>query len=115
MQCAAQNEDSAPEALGLKFTPLGTGYLLAEVTRLLRASVDRRMLDLGLTGSMWRVLVYLQREDGRSQADLAKELEVSRASLGQMRWRRKFGQLAKVGSTSMKDGLYDWEAEAVHG
>ncbi len=32
-----------------------------------------------------------------------------------MRWRRKFGQLAKVGSTSMKDGLYDWEAEAVHG
>ena len=72
------------------------------------------MLDLGLTGSMWRVLVYLQREDGRSQADLAKELEVSRASLG-LRWRRKFGQLAKVGSTSMKDGLYDWEAEAVLG
>lgn len=27
MQCAAQNEDSAPEALGLKFTPLGTGDL----------------------------------------------------------------------------------------
>ncbi|WP_377371421.1 MarR family winged helix-turn-helix transcriptional regulator [Phenylobacterium ferrooxidans] len=46
--------------------------------------VSQRMLDLGLTGSMWRVLVYLQREDGRSQADLAKELEVSRASLGQM-------------------------------
>jgi hypothetical protein len=35
--------------------------------------------------------------------------------VGGMRWRRKFGQLAKVGSTSMKDGLYDWEAEAVHG
>jgi len=34
---------------------------------------------------------------------------------GNLRWRRKFGQLAKVGSTSMKDGLYDWEAEAVHG
>ena len=34
---------------------------------------------------------------------------------GGVRWRRKFGQLAKVGSTSMKDGLYDWEAEAVHG
>ena len=33
----------------------------------------------------------------------------------EVRWRRKFGQLAKVGSTSMKDGLYDWEAEAVHG
>ncbi len=32
-----------------------------------------------------------------------------------LRWRRKFGQLAKVGSTSLKDGLYDWEAEAVRG
>ncbi len=84
MQCAAQNEDSAREALDLTFNPLGAGYLLAEVTRQLRASLDQRMLDLGLTGSMWRVLVYLQREDGRSQADLAKELEVSRASLGQM-------------------------------
>jgi hypothetical protein len=30
-----------------------------------------------------------------------------------LRWRRKFGQLAKLGSTSLKDGLYDWEAEAV--
>ncbi len=84
MQCAAQNEDSARKALDLTFNPLGAGHLLAEVTRLLRASFDQRMLDLGLTGSMWRVLVYLQREDGRSQADLAKELEVSRASLGQM-------------------------------
>ena len=33
----------------------------------------------------------------------------------QVRWRLKFGQLAKVGSTSLKDGLYDWEAEAVLG
>ena len=32
-----------------------------------------------------------------------------------VRWRRKFGQLAKVGSTSLKDGLCDWEAEAVLG
>jgi His-Xaa-Ser system radical SAM maturase HxsC len=36
-------------------------------------------------------------------------------SSGRLRWRRKFGQLAKVGSTSLKDGLYDWEAEAVLG
>ena len=38
-----------------------------------------------------------------------------REAVDRVRWRRKFGQLAKVGSTSMKDGLYDWEAEAVHG
>jgi integrase len=43
------------------------------------------------------------------------KLESTVRYLGIVRWRRKFGQLAKVGSTSMKDGLYDWEAEAVHG
>jgi hypothetical protein len=32
-----------------------------------------------------------------------------------LRWRRKFGHKAKVGSPSLKDGLYDWEAEAVLG
>ena len=32
-----------------------------------------------------------------------------------LRWRRDFGQLAKVGSTSLKDGLYDWEAEEIFG
>ena len=32
-----------------------------------------------------------------------------------VRWRRDFGQLAKVGSTSLKDGLYDWEAEEIFG
>lgn len=32
-----------------------------------------------------------------------------------MRWRRKIGQAAKVGSTFLKDRLYDWEAEAVLG
>lgn len=32
-----------------------------------------------------------------------------------LRWRRKNGQSAKVGSTSMKDGLYDWQTEAVFG
>ena len=42
-------------------------------------------------------------------------VESRRAASDKVRWRRKFGQLAKVGSTSMKDGLYDWEAEAVHG
>ena len=32
-----------------------------------------------------------------------------------LRWRRKFGQTAKVGSPSWKDELYDWKAEAVLG
>jgi hypothetical protein len=61
--------------------------------------------------------------------ELAYRLQASQIKLGRgakllndlgmeahgLRWRRKFGQLAKVGSTSMKYGLYDWEAEAVLG
>jgi hypothetical protein len=35
--------------------------------------------------------------------------------LADLRWRRKIGQAAKVGSTFLKDGLYDWETEAVLG
>ena len=65
-----------------------------------------------------RGLSWLQRApadpafgEDRDRAAFARFL----GARGFLRWRRKFGQLAKVGSTSMKDGLYDWEAEAVHG
>lgn len=37
------------------------------------------------------------------------------ACIAALRWRWKIGQAAKVGSTSLKDGLYDWETEAVLG
>ena len=63
---------------------MGGGYLLADVTRLMRAAFDERMQELGLTASTWRVLIYLRRSDGISQAALARLLDVSRASLGQV-------------------------------
>lgn len=65
-------------------SPMGLGYLLSDVTRLLRAAFDIKMQELGLTSSSWRVLVFLARDESLSQADLARRLEVSRASLGQM-------------------------------
>lgn len=61
-----------------------TGYLLADVTRLLRAAVDGRMSALGLTGASWRVLAYLGQTDGLSQIALARRLEMSRVALGEM-------------------------------
>lgn len=78
------NETLSDAEFETNFTPLGAGYLLADVTRLMRAAFDDKMLELGLTASSWRVLVYLHRQDGTSQAELARQLEVSRASLGQM-------------------------------
>ena len=50
-----------------------------------------------------------------AQAAAISPQAARRALRGGLRWRRKFGQVAKVGSTSLKDGLYDWEAEAVLG
>ena len=60
-----------------------TGFVLAEVTRLLRLAFDQRMRCMGLTGATWRVLVYLSREDGQTQAALAQRLEISRVAVGE--------------------------------
>lgn len=59
------------------------GFALAEVTRLLRLAFDQRMRSMGLTGATWRVLAYLSREDGQTQASLAQRLEISRVAVGE--------------------------------
>ena len=52
----------------------------------------------------------------RRTSNLGKLRHESRNTIpSRLRWRRKNGQSAKVGSTSMKDGLYDWQTEAVFG
>ncbi|MBK8840903.1 MAG: MarR family transcriptional regulator [Hyphomonadaceae bacterium] len=59
-------------------------FALADITRLVRAMFNARMRALGLNGSTWRALAYLYREDGQTQAQLARHLDVSRAAVGQM-------------------------------
>lgn len=62
----------------------GIGFALADATRLARAAFDSRMRRVGLRGSTWRVLAYLNRSDGQTQTQLAELLEISRAAVGQM-------------------------------
>jgi len=52
------------------------GYLLADLSRLLRREFDRRVRDLGLTQSQWRAIGRLSREEGVNQATLAERLEM---------------------------------------
>lgn len=59
------------------------GFTLVEVTRLMRAAFDERMRCVGLTGTTWRLLVRLSRQDGQSQAALARQLEVTPVALGE--------------------------------
>jgi len=57
-------------------------FLLAEVSRLLRAAFDQEMEKLGLTRSQWHALIYVLRLEGPSQTALADALEVARPSVG---------------------------------
>jgi len=73
-----------------------------------------------------KLVAYLDAERARlceaEMVGVARVAPADDARLGALvrwlialRWRRKFGQTAKVGSPSWKDELYDWKAEAVLG
>jgi len=77
-------------------------FLLAEVTRLLRAVIDQKMERLGLTRSQWHALLYVLRLDEPSQTELADALEVARPSVGAL-----VDQLEKSGYVSRQADARD--------
>ncbi|MBM3488110.1 MAG: MarR family transcriptional regulator [Alphaproteobacteria bacterium] len=60
------------------------GFLLGDVSRLLRIVYDRRVEHLGLTRAQWRVLAHLNRRQGITQSELAQVLEIEKPSLGKL-------------------------------
>ena len=58
------------------------GFLLHDVSRLLRKRFDRRARALGLTRAQWRVLAHLAPRQGINQSALADILEVENITLG---------------------------------
>lgn len=63
---------------------VGLGYLIHDVTRLLRRAFDDRARKFALTRAQWRILAHLIREDGQTQAGLAAQLEMEPAPIGRM-------------------------------
>ena len=57
------------------------GFLLADVSRLVRKRFDQRARALGLTRAQWRVLAQLRRREGINQRDLAEILEIESITL----------------------------------
>lgn len=57
------------------------GFLLHDVSRLMRASFDKRAQGLGLTRAQWRVLVHLGPRQGINQTSLAEILELDGVTL----------------------------------
>ena len=60
------------------------GFLISDVSRLMRRVYDRRVEPLGLTRAQWRVLVHLYRREGVSQTELAAILEIEKPTLGRL-------------------------------
>lgn len=60
------------------------GFLLADVSRLLRRDFDRRVRKLGLTQAQWRAIAHLARKEGINQSALAERLEVAAITLGRL-------------------------------
>ena len=57
------------------------GFLLADVSRLVRKRFDMRARALDLTRAQWRVLAQLRRREGINQRDLAEILEIENITL----------------------------------
>ncbi len=60
------------------------GFLISDVSRLLRRVYDRRVEPLGLTRAQWRVLIHVHRREGGSQTALAQVLEIEKPTLGRL-------------------------------
>ncbi|WP_430445981.1 MarR family winged helix-turn-helix transcriptional regulator [Sphingorhabdus contaminans] len=57
-------------------------FLVEEVPRKLRRLFDASAAKFGLTRTQWRALAYIFRTPGLTQTELAKCLELERASVG---------------------------------
>lgn len=58
------------------------GFLIHDVSRMMRAWFDERAQAMGLTRAQWRVLVHLAGREGLNQAGLAEILELDVVTLG---------------------------------
>jgi MarR family transcriptional regulator for hemolysin len=60
------------------------GFLLHDVSRLLRKRFDRRAEELGLTRAQWSVIAHLYRQEGVNQATLADWLDIKQITLARL-------------------------------
>lgn len=60
---------------------VSVGFLLNDVSRLMRSWFDARAQDFGLTRAQWRVLVHLAARQGINQRSLAEIVELDNVTL----------------------------------
>jgi MarR family transcriptional regulator, transcriptional regulator for hemolysin len=60
------------------------GFLIYEVSRLLRRNFDQRVQSLGLTQAQWRAIAHIAHNEGCNQITLAEILEVKPITLSRL-------------------------------
>jgi DNA-binding MarR family transcriptional regulator len=60
------------------------GFLISDVSRLLRRRFDERARTLGATRTQWKALLHVSRNEGLNQGALAELLEVEPITLTRM-------------------------------
>ena len=60
------------------------GFLLNDVSRLMRRNFNRRARDIGLTQAQWQTLAHLTRREGINQATLADLMEIQPITLARL-------------------------------
>lgn len=60
------------------------GFLVSDVSRLLRRAFDEKARTIGVTRPQWRVLTLLARREGINQGGIADLLEVEPITLSRM-------------------------------
>lgn len=70
--------------MSVREQPDNIGFIIGDVSRMLRTVYDRRVEPLGLTRAQWRVLARLSRQEGCTQTELATVLEIEKPTLGRL-------------------------------
>ncbi|MFT6991031.1 MAG: DNA-binding MarR family transcriptional regulator [Paraglaciecola sp.] len=68
----------------MSVTENNLGFLLADSTRLLRRAFQNQMQDSGLTLAQARALIYVSRNEGVRQVELAEMLEIQPITLARL-------------------------------
>ena len=84
-------------------------FLLHDVDRHLRLDADRRARAHGMTRAQWVILMWLQRQPGLSQKELAELLEVEPISVA-----RLIDRLEQHGMVERRDDPHDRRIWRLH-
>jgi DNA-binding MarR family transcriptional regulator len=85
------------------------GFLVNDVTRMLRKIFDRRAVRFGMTRAQWRALKRISYSEGMRQNELAEQLEMEPIAIG-----RVIDRLEKAGFVERRADPADRRAWRLH-